>query len=93
MEKAKRWLCEYDTVQLSDAGWIWTQMPGDMSGPTGGCFTAEDSPLPTCRLVCLESITAVRGLWTPPTSLLCNCLTLAAKLGIWQQPNPQRAIR
>lgn len=58
-----------------------------------GAVSLQRPPLPTCRLVCLESSSAVRGLWTPPTSLLCGCLTLAAELGIWQQLNPQCAIR
>lgn len=53
--------------------------------PTGDCFTAETSPVPTCRLVCLESSRAVRGLRLLPSSLLCRRLPFAAELGIGQQ--------
>lgn len=54
-----------------------------------GAVSLQRTPLPICRLVCLESSTAVRGLWTLPISLLCSCLTLAVELGIdssWKPP-------
>lgn len=35
---------------------------------------------------------AVRGLWTPPSSLLCGCLTSPAELGIRQQSKPQCVV-